>query len=142
MKRFLMFLLILAVALGGLYGWWQLNAQRVITGEVRRLSRELVQNPANLTVELPKPIQMTELRRATVPLLRISGHDLQLKDGPAIAQAKLELKNVQVQGPPFNFAGLTEGHYSFTVKDCRRHRVPAASRREIPPRWLKSRWTP
>lgn len=117
MKRFFIFLVVLAVALGGLYLWWQLRAKDIITGEVRRLSLSLVQNPAHLTVDIPKPVQMTELNRATVPQLLISGKDLRLKDGPDIAQAKLVLKGVQVSGPPFHFTGLTEGYYAVTVRD-------------------------
>lgn len=109
LKRLLVFLLVLGIAVGGLYLWWQANAARVITGQVRQMSRGLVTNPEKLTVTMNKPVKLLGLNRALVPELVIAGQGLTLRDGPDIASARLELRDIVVTGPPFTFAGVGEG---------------------------------
>ena len=116
MKRFFIFLLILAIALGGLYVWWQLNAVRVIDAQVKELARGFVLNPENLTITT-KPAKMIGLREARLPLLIISGKQLRLRSGGQLAYAKLLLKNVDVSGPPFHFSQVGGGNYTIVATD-------------------------
>ena len=117
LTRLFIFLIVLAVAIGGLLLWWQANAARVITETVHERARNLVVNPENLTVDLPKAVQMVSLRQALVPTILISGKNLELHEGPTVADATIKLEDISVAGPPFGFKGLTNGTYALTFKD-------------------------
>jgi|GEM_PF-2077322 len=117
MKRLLVFLVVLAVAAGGLYLWWRIKAVNMVTEGVYSACRGLVANPANLKVTLPKSVKITGFGRATVPQLIIKGTDLTLRNGPKIASAKLVLDNLQIAGPPFRFTDVAGGYYLLTVTD-------------------------
>ena len=80
LKRLFVFLVVLAIAVGGLWIWWQLNARRVLTEQVQRISKSFVTNPENLKVEIPEPVTMVGRNRAKVPELVITGQNL-LMDG-------------------------------------------------------------
>lgn len=116
MKRFLIFLAVLAVAVLGLYVWWQRNARQVLTQVVRARAREFVLNADNLTVK-NDPIVMTGLRTARIPKLVITGKDLRLKKGPTLAYASIVVHDLTVSGPPFDFAGLKSGEFTVRVGD-------------------------
>lgn len=116
-RRLFTFLIVLVLAVGGLYIWWQVKARGVITAAVQEQSCALVANPANLQVDMPKPVTLIGLGHAMIPALTIKGKDLVLKDGPAIKQMKITLQEVEVSGPPFHFAGVSKGYYTFTVQD-------------------------
>lgn len=117
MKRFFTFLLVLAIALGGLYVWWQRNARQVLTNAVLSEARGFVLNADNLSVT-NDPVAMTGLRSARVPKLVISGKELLLKKGPSLAYAKLVLHDVDVSGPPFALSGIKDGAFTVTVTDA------------------------
>ncbi|HEY3379619.1 MAG TPA: hypothetical protein VGL77_19255 [Armatimonadota bacterium] len=116
MKRFLIFLIILALALGGGYIWWQRNAQRLMTAQVRQLARNFFVNPEKLVVET-SPIRLRNFSEALVPKLVISGQQLALKKGPTLAYAKLILTDVTVSGPPFRMRHIGGGSYLLKVTD-------------------------
>ncbi|HOS42560.1 MAG TPA: hypothetical protein PK794_02625, partial [Armatimonadota bacterium] len=99
-----------------LYVWWQRNARQVITRTVRERAAAFVLNPDHLTVE-NAPVQMIGLREARVPKLVIAGNELQLRDGPTLAAAKLVVYDLDVSGPPFNFSRLNAGNFTVTVTD-------------------------
>jgi hypothetical protein len=117
MKRFLIFLAVLGIALGGLLFWWQRNARQVIAGVVRERAGAFVLNADNLTVT-NDPVQMISFSEARVPKLVISGKELLLKDGPTLASAKLVIHDLKVAGPPFDFAGIKDGTFTVTVSDA------------------------
>jgi len=117
MKRLLVLLIVLAVAVGGLYLWWQIKSTKMVTAGVRVACRGLVANPDNIEVTLPKPVQINGVGRATVPQIIIKGKELTLEDGPRIASAKLVLNNLRVAGPPFRFTGVAGGYYLLSVND-------------------------
>jgi len=117
MKRLLVFLVVLAVALGGLYLWWQVKAVQMVTDGARNLCRGLVTNPASLRITVPKPVKITGIGRAVVPQVVIKGQGLKLRNGPELASAKLVLNDLAVAGPPFHFAGIGDGYYRLTVTD-------------------------
>jgi hypothetical protein len=118
MRRFFIFLAVLAIALLGLYVWWQRNATRVITAAIQSQARGFFDNPQQLKVE-NDPVRLIGLRQARVPKLVISGQDLRVKGkGGKLAYAKLVLKDIDVSGPPFHFVGVgAGGYYSVTVTD-------------------------
>jgi len=116
MKRFLVFLLVLAIAVGGVYIWWQFNAHRFLTQEMKRIGRSFFVNADSLSVE-NGPVVLTGLREAKVSKLIISGDELVLRDGPILKHAKLILKDVYVSGPPFNISRLNGGVFTATVTD-------------------------
>lgn len=116
MRRFLVFLFILGVALAGLYVWWQRNATRILTEQVRVLSADFFRNPHNLSVT-NDPVKMIGLREARVPKLVISGKDLDLKNGLHLAAVRLVLRDVDVAGPPFGLSKVAAGDYTVVVTD-------------------------
>ncbi|MHB0936952.1 MAG: LmeA family phospholipid-binding protein [Armatimonadota bacterium] len=117
MKRLLTFLIVLAVALGGLYVWWQIKAVQMVTDGVKTACRNLVTNPDSLEVSVPKPVKITGIGRATVPQVVVTGQNLTLRKGPDIAAAKIVLNDLSVSGPPFHFSGIGDGYYNLTVTD-------------------------
>ncbi|MHB9026547.1 MAG: LmeA family phospholipid-binding protein [Armatimonadota bacterium] len=117
MRRFFIFLAVLAIALLGLFVWWQRNATRVITTAIHNQARNFFDNPRQLRVE-NKPIKLTGLRQARVPQLVISGTDLRVQgEGGKLAFVKLVLTDVDVSGPPFHFVGVGSGYYMVKVTD-------------------------
>lgn len=116
MKRFAIVLLILAVAAGAGYIWWQRNATRIINAQVQQLGRRFFTNPENLTVE-NAPVRVMGLNTARVPRMVISGKDLVLRDGPTLAYAKLVLTDATVTGPPFRLSKLASGSFNVRVTD-------------------------
>ncbi len=116
MKRFLIFIAVLAIALGGLYIWWQMNATRLIDAQVKTLARNFFLNPENLTVD-SKPVKMIGLLQARVPRVVIAGKNLQLRSGGRLASVKLVLTDIDVAGPPFHFSGVGGGAYTVSATD-------------------------
>ena len=117
MKKFLVFILILAVAAGVGYYWWQQNSHRIITQQVRRLASRFFVNPQSLSVE-NSAVKMRGLRDAHVGRLVISGKELQLRDGPVLASARLVLTDLDVTGPPFHLTHVGGGNYEAQVSDA------------------------
>jgi len=117
MKRLLAFLIVLAVILGGLYIGWQIKAVQMVTEGIRTACRDLVANPDNLEISVPKPVNITGIGKATVPQIVIKGQHLQLQNGPELANAKLVLNNLAMTGPPFHFTGIDNGYYRLSVTD-------------------------
>lgn len=117
MKRLLTFLIVLAVALGGLYLWWQIKAVQMINDGLKTACRNLVVNPDSLEISVPTPVAITGVGRATVPQVVIKGQNLRLRKGPDLASAKIVLNNLKVVGPPFHFSEVGDGYYLLTVTD-------------------------
>jgi len=117
MKRLFTFLIVLAVALGGLYLWWQVKAVQMINDGVKTSCRNLVTNPDLLEISVPKPVKITGIGRATVPQIVIKGQNLTLRNGPDLASAKIVLNDLAVAGPPFHFSGIGDGYYKLSVTD-------------------------
>ncbi|MHB9129525.1 MAG: LmeA family phospholipid-binding protein [Armatimonadota bacterium] len=116
MKRFLIFLCVLGVGLLGLYVWWQRNATRIISEQVKQRVNEFFVNAQDINVE-NDPIKLIGWRNARVPKLTISGKDLQLKKGGTLASVKIVLKDIDVSGPPFHFTKIGNGSFQVTVTD-------------------------
>ena len=116
MKSCLTFLIIVALGVGGLYIWWQMNATRVLDAQVKTLAENLF-SPRTTCASKSKPMKLVGLGQARVPQLLISGTDLRLRNGGRIASAKLVLKNLEVTGPPFHFSGVGGGYYAITATD-------------------------
>ncbi len=116
MKRFLIFLVVLGVALAGLNAWWQRNATRVIAMQVTQLCQGFFVNPQKLAVR-NDPVRMIGLREARIAKLVVQGDDLVLRGGPRVAHVKLVLRDVDVSGPPFHFIGVGGGSYTVTITD-------------------------
>jgi hypothetical protein len=116
MKGCLTVFIILVIAAGIGYFWWQGNAQRMIAAEVKRQGRHFFTNTEALVVK-NDPIQLIDLRRAKVPKLVITGEDLRLRAGIDVKSAKLVLTNVVISGPPFNISSVGGGSYTVTVED-------------------------
>lgn len=119
MKRFFVFLAVLAVALLVLYIWWQVKATEVITAQVKSMAHGFFSNSGDLHVELDQkmPVKMVGLREARVPKLVIYGTNLVTREGMKIASARVALKDLDVAGPPFHFTNVASGYYSVTVTD-------------------------
>lgn len=117
MKRLFTFFIVLAVALGGLYLWWQIKAVQMIDDGLKTACRNLVMNPDSLEVSVPKPVKITGIGRATVPQIVIKGQNLTLRNGPDLASAKIVLNDLALVGPPFHFSSIGDGYYKLTVTD-------------------------
>jgi len=113
-KRLGWFLVLLAVLVGGGYWWWQANASRIITAQVREMTRGFFVDAKQLTVS-NTPIHLLGLRQARVPSLTISGQQLQLRNGPQIADAKLTLTDLDVVAPPVHCTHVGGGTFTATV---------------------------
>ena len=116
MKRFVTFILVLAIAVGGVYFWWQANARRIMTAQVREMARGFFVNAGELHVD-NDPVKMTGWRTARVPKLVVSGRKLQLRNGPELSMAKLVLKDIDVTGPPLHLSGVGGGSYTATITE-------------------------
>jgi hypothetical protein len=115
-KRFLIFVVVLGVALAGLYVWWQRNATQIITREIRAQASGFFTNSSALDVS-NDPVKMTGLRTAHVPQVVVKGTDLRLREGGELASAKIVLKDIDVAGPPFRLSRVGDGYFVVTVTD-------------------------
>jgi len=116
MKRFIVFLLVLVIAFGGAFFWWQQNAHRIITEKVQQIAYKLFVNPNDLDVQ-HAPVALTGLRQARIPNLTVIGHNLELRDGLKVSSAKIVLADVDIAGPPFRMVGVGGGYYIISTTD-------------------------
>ena len=118
MRKLLIFILILAVLCGAGYYWWQQNAQRLITERVHAMAGQFFSNPEALTIGPDNlTVKMKGLKAAQVPQLVISGKDVQMRNGPLLASAKFDLRNIDISGPPFRMTNIERGWFVASVND-------------------------
>lgn len=118
MKRFLGFIIFCGILALVVYIWWQHNAVRIITAQVRQQGDKFFSNAENITIGPDNlSVKLVNLHSARIPKLIISGNQLQLRNGPELSSAKLVLNDVTVSGPPFHITSIGSGSYLVKVND-------------------------
>lgn len=118
MKKFLVVLLVIAIALGGAYFWWQKNASRLITSQVQAMTKHFFVNSEVLTVSPDNlAIKMRDLHTAVIPQVVIAGNDVEMRKGPRLSSVKLDMRNLEVTTPPFRLSKIEKGWFVASVTD-------------------------
>lgn len=116
MKRFFLFLILLAIAAGVGYWWWEQHSARVLDEQVRNLCSRFVVNYDALDVT-SSHLRVTGLREGKVASVKVSGKDLELANGPTLAEAELQVNDLTIEGPPFRLTGISGGTFRIVVRD-------------------------
>jgi hypothetical protein len=91
--KFIFVIIILAVALFWGYSWWQNNSSRLAEEEIKRYSRNMVENPDSLSVKV-NGIKIINKNIASIDKVMITGDNIILKEGINLSSFSLNLNDI------------------------------------------------